>query len=229
MFTFRDAILRVVPPWLRGARGSRLLFSIAIVFDLLLEKCRAAVKSRFPGQYTVETAERIGRERRYDKADTETAGEFAMRLPGWLDAHGRRGNSYVLLEQLHDFWGGLFRIELVYASGRRYVLETDGTITEDDTGWTIPDPEDWARFWLFFWWPEVDAIDDGLWGDSGFWGDGGVWGTSLTMTEVEAVRRIPEAWNAAHARGAVVLLHPTDDPADYWADPDVFVTLALRT
>jgi hypothetical protein len=110
-----------------------------------------------------------------------------------------------------------FPIELVYFSGRRYSLAVDGTITRDDITWTPDDkPENWARWWLFYHWPEP-VNDGGLWGDGSTWGDGGPWGSAaLTVDDARDLQLVPTEWNAAHATGRVVLLH---EGAELWGYP----------
>lgn len=228
MLTFRDRVKRIVPPWLRRFWASRIMYSFAIFFDLLVDAVTAGVHLRFPGYYSEETLAFIGRGRRIPRGPNESAASYALRLVTWLDAHGTRGGPYSMLQQLHAFWGGAFPMFILYPSGMRYSLATDGTITRDVVDWEIPETAKWARWFLFMNWPDDSVLDDGIWDDAGAWDDGGAWDSALTTDEIGEIRAVPELWNAAHGNGEIILLRSTDDPEDHWNDPTPLVAIAMR-
>lgn len=228
MFTFRDTIRRICPPWLRHGTAERILYAIAIQLDALVDSVVAAIEIRFPGVYSGESLPLLGRDRRIRRGPSDTDETYAARLIGWRDAHRRKGNPYALLEQLHAYYApNNFPIQLVNVSGARYSLAVDGTITRDAIEWTPGGgpPEKWARWWLFYEWPAAVG-DDGLWGDPGDWGDGGVWGTDMTVEEADDLRAVPIEWNAAHCFGHVVLLQAGAElwgyPPELWGAPGVW-------
>lgn len=228
MFTFRDRVKRIVPPWLRRFWGSRVLYSLVIFFDLLVDAATTAVHLRFPGYHSDETLAYSGRGRKIPRGPNEDAATYAARLVNWLDSHGTRGGPYSMLDMLHQYWGGAFPMFIVYPSGRRYSLAIDGTITRDAVDWPITETDKTGRWWLFMHWPDDSVLDDGTWDDPGAWSDGGVWDSALTVEEIEEIRAVPEAWNTAHASGEIVLLRSTDDPSTHWEDPTPLVTIAMR-
>jgi hypothetical protein len=202
-----DPVTRV--PWLMRGFGGKFLYALVLQLRALIDMATAAIKIRFPGLYSNETLPIIGRERKIRRGRVETDETYARRLLRWWDDHKRRGGPYALLEQLHAYYApNNFPIELVYASGRRFSLAVDGTITKDDISWPNPPAAKWARWWLIFHWPEV-LEGPGKWGESGDkWGAGGVWGSGLSRAEVDSIRLIPAEWNAAHTLGMILIMGP---------------------
>jgi hypothetical protein len=209
--TFRDAIRELSPPWLRGPVLGKTMYALGALFDEMQANLVAGVKLRFPGLYTYESLPLLGRERRIRRGRLETEAVYASRMLPWLDHHRLRGGPYALLEQLHaHFAPANFAIVLRYTSSRRFSMDVAGTVTRDDSAWSPPHGTTrWARWWLFYDWPEpLDT--DGLWGDPGTWTDGGVWGSNLSPTEVRDLRMVPREWNAQHAVGFLVLDSPLE-------------------
>jgi hypothetical protein len=221
MATLRDQLSSVVPPWLRRSVGGRLLYAIALHFDALVELATIAIKIRFPGLYSYESLPSLSRERRIRRGLGETDASFAARLRGFFEAHRDRGGPYVLLEQIFARYrysvDGAFPVHLMYTSGARFDLATDGAITRDvDTWGTGLGPEEWAHWWLVYEWPTT-ILNDGTWGDPGAWGDGGVWGSTLSVADVTDLRLIPTEWNNGYCKGHLVVLSPGQA---LWGVPD---------
>lgn len=228
--TFRDAIRRISPRWLQGGTAEKVMYSMAIQLDALTDSARAGIKLRFPGLYSPETLAMTGKDRRIRRGRYESDEVYAGRQLRWLDDHRRRGGPYALLEQIFAHYvPAPFAVALVYFSGRRFSMDTNGVISRDDITWQ-PDADTakWARWWLFYQWPDP-VSSDGLWSDPGDWDDGGVWDSDLTIEEVDDIRDLPREWNCAHAFGKVVLLSsgvelwdypqgPWDEPGGIWGE-----------
>ncbi len=221
VITFRDTVRSASPPWLKNGRAEKILYAVAIQLDALGEALVAGVKIRFPNLYSAESLPLIGRERRIRRGRLESDATYATRLLRWLDDHRHRGGPYALLAQLHAHYApASFAITLIYYSGRRFTMAVDGSVVRDEVVWH-PDGNaaKWARWWLFYDWPDSITLDDD-WG-SGTWGDGGVWGSSLTVDDVTDLRLVPREWNAAHPFGRIVLLNNAetwDFPPELWDD-----------
>ncbi len=208
LLSFRDTIRKISPTWLQNGYAERVLYAVGVIADALGDGVVAADKVRFPGVVTSENLPIIGRDRRIIRGRIEPNETYVKRLRRWLDHHRYRGGPYALLEQLFAFYSPLtFPIELRYASGRRFVMSTDGTITRGRIVWSPPgDAARWARWWLIYQWP--DAIPPvSKWGE-GKWGDGRVWGSGLTPQTVRDIRSVPRAWNAGHSIGRITLITP---------------------
>lgn len=236
--TFRDALRDKVPRWLQRGNAQRLLYAIGVHLDAFADAITDGVKQRFPNVYSGDALPELGRERRIRRGRTETNPVYASRLVRWLDDHRRRGGPYALLAQLHaHFAPANFPIDLLYypspllgGAAVRFRMDVDGNVTRDTVEW-LPDAdaEHWARWWLFYFWPDPIG-DDGVWDDPGEWDPDpdeiippGVWDSELTLAEVEALRLVPREWNAAHPFGTVVLLSPGTELWDYpegtWDEP----------
>jgi hypothetical protein len=195
--TYRDLIRRRSPPWLQRGIAEKILYALGVHVDAFADAVTAGVKHRFPGYYSHDALPVIGRERRIPRGRVEPDATYASRLVRWLTDHRLRGGPYAMLAQLHAYYAPAnFAIDLVYYSGRRFHLATDGTVTRDDVAWT-PDTNAarWARWWLFFYTDDFAAPTD---------------------DEIEQLRVVPRAWNAAHANGLIVLFPST---AELWNWP----------
>jgi len=200
--TFRDATREVSPRWLQSGTAEKILYAIALHFDLLAESAVLAVRRRFTDLDDTDALALLGRERRIRQGLTEPDSVYASRLRRWLDDHKTRGGPYAMLRQLQAYYAAApFEIQLIYAMGRRFTMTTDGTITIDAVA---ADGQTWPHWRLEYAWPDA-LSDDGYWGDPGVWGDGGVWGSDLDPDTVETIVQIPSEWNAAHARGKIYL------------------------
>jgi hypothetical protein len=225
--TFRDAVLRVTPRWLQNRNASRLLYAMAAQLDAVVDGVTAGIEMTMPGRYSDETLPIHGRQRRIRRGPSESAESYATRLKRWWGDHRRRGGPYAMLEQVRAFWApSEFDVALVYRSGRRFQMDGDtGAVTIDDIDWSNldDDPDKWARWWLFYEWPESIAAD-GSWESDGVWDDGGVWDSDLTVEDVANIRAVPEDWNNMHCFGTVVLLSDGRELWDYpggtWDEPD---------
>lgn len=223
--SLRDSMREISPPWLRGYVGERVMYSIALVCDALVDLTVGAIKMRFPLAHSDETLPLIGKDRKISRGNSETDESYAARLRGWLDVHPRRGNPIALLGQVFGHYASApFAASLIYRSGRRFDMDSAGVVsTRSDMAWT-PDaePSQWARWWLMYDWPSAVA-SDGTWGDAGTWGDGMVWDSDLTVGLVDDLRMKPVEWNAAHCGGEIVLIHGDlelwDYPDGLWSDP----------
>lgn len=226
--TFRDMLRRLSPTWLQRGVAEKILYGAGVLLDGCADAVIAAVAMRFPGLYSGQSLRLIGNERRIRRGLSEPDETYAGRLIPWLDQHRGRGGPYELLEQLRGFYAAApFPIDLVYYTGQRFRLATDGTITRDAITWSPdPDSERWARWWLLFHWP-TPIVSDGLWSDPGTWDDGGVWDSSTFLPEdIASIKLVPADWIAGHALGTIVIQPDDAELWDYpvgtWGDPGIW-------
>lgn len=208
---YERTVKQVVPPWLRRRVGGSILSGIGAVMDAITSRAGDAVRLRFPG-VDEDALPIIGQERRIVRGPMESSYAYSQRLPGWIDAHRRRGSVYAMLEQWHGYNADSpRRIDIVYQSGTRYVLAADGTITRDTSPGWVPDASPlWARAWAFVY----EGSDPG----------------TPSAVDAAALTVIPRLWTAAHMRPiTVVILWPGvelwdyppgiwDEPGALWAD-----------
>lgn len=224
LLNFRELAWTLCPTWFRRGLAQKFFYAVGLYFDGLVELADAAVRIRFPGAYGVEPLPYISRERRIRQGLGESNVSFAGRLATYLDAHKDRGGPYQLLEQVFAHYrysaDGPFPVHLVYTSGARFDMATDGTITRDAASFSTGlGPDDWAHWWLVYEWP-TPINGDGLWDDAGIYQDDGVWDSDLTPDAVTDFRLIPTEWNNAYCVGHLVLLSSGealwDVPVETW-------------
>lgn len=202
-------LVRRSPPWLRAEEGLKLLLGLGDAVQGVFVRSGEAVRARFPTAGADPGAlALIGAERRIRRGPEEDAATYTGRLQGWLDAHRRRGNAYVLLEQLIAYWRFSLapRMDIVAARGGRHYCPagSDGPedIVHDRITWTTG--TGWANLWAFFYVSEelVEVVD----------ADGNVvvdadgdpvvalvpFDGVLDDDEAETYRAIPREWRAGH-------------------------------
>lgn len=215
--TLRDSLRRRSPRWLQGGNAEKVLYSIGVHLDALVDAAVLAVKFRFPNLVTAETLPLIGRERRIARGPSNTDAVYANRLRTWRQDHRKRGGPISLLNQLGAYYDHLFAIDLYYVpsltrDARRFALSVGGVITWTlDAAWTAYfnaslDGNELrrGRWWLKYAWPST-VSNDGTWGSGGTWDDGGVWDSGLTPAQVADLLVVPTEWNTAHAHGMIIL------------------------
>lgn len=140
----------ILPPWLLRTEGTKLIGGIADVIDDHRDRLVAGVKLRFPGLYTLEGIDRIGKERRLRRGPAETAEVFAERLPRWWEDHRTRGNAYALLNQMLAYFTGTLGppYDCVSYRGLRYAMDANGDITRDSITWGTDESGNWANVWI---------------------------------------------------------------------------------
>jgi hypothetical protein len=195
LLTFRDTMKSISPPWLQTGLAEKILYSLAIQCDAFGDALVAGVKQRFPGYYSFDSLVLLGRERRIERGLFEGDKAYASRLTQWLADHRRRGSGYALLSQVHlHYQPNSFPVDLVYYAGSvRFQMAADGTIVRDLVSW-IPDTNraKWARWWLFYYADNWESA-------------------APTAEELQDLRLVPRAWNAAHCLGQLVLFPSTGE------------------
>jgi len=194
ILTFRDAIWRASPPWLKTGTAQRILYSIAVQIDAAGDAITAGVKLRFPGVYTFESLPLIGRERRIRRGRAEADENYSARLLRWLEDHKTRGGPYALLTQLYYHYApDNFPIVLLYRSGGQFTLAVDGTITYVEIG-TLPAAQ-WSQWHLLYF---TDTLP------------------VSTPADLADLAVVPREWIAAHCLAEVIVM-PTG--AELWDYP----------
>jgi hypothetical protein len=185
----------VLPPWLLRTEGLKFIGGLADVIDDHRDRLVAGVKLRFPGLYTLEGVDRIGRERRLRRGPNEDAEVFAGRIQRWWEDHRTRGNGYALLEQILAYLVGTLAppYDVVSYLGVRHVMDTDEEITRDTITWGTDETGYWARVWVFLYTTASSVSDEVL----------------------ESYTAIVRDWIPGHVIGFVVVIHPDTRLWDY--------------
>lgn len=217
--TFANSLIKRLPPWWGRLFGAPIVRGLAAPIDEMMTDTSDSIKLRFPKEDSDPAAlALIGKERRILRGPHEPAITYADRLRPWLDDHKTRGGPYALARQLWLFWRAALNVpfEIIYYSGRRYSVATDGTITRDDIGWhdpngTEPTPH-WSEIWIVFHLDGLTASWVDELGDT-IVTDGGeeiifdvLSGGALTPDEAEDFASVPREWSAAHVKRIHIVL-----------------------
>ena len=186
----------ILPPWLMRTEGLRLVGAIADVIDDHRDRLVGGVKLRFPGLYSTDGLDLIGRERRLRRGPAEDADVFAARLTRWWEDHRTRGNGFALLRQMQAYLVGTLDppYDVVSYLGVRHAMDADGEITRDVITWSNDGDGLWARLWVFLY-TEASSVDPDT---------------------LEAYAAIVRDWIPAHINSCkIVVLHPGTRLWDY--------------
>jgi len=210
MPTFRDGFTRRVPSWLRGTNAGAFVYTIGLHMDLLVDMMVSAAKKPLPGaQAPHDTLALLSEDRGILRGPNEAPLDYALRLRRWRQSNEGRGGPYQLLEQTQAYFAGfeIMPIDVTYKSGRRFSIDANGDITQDDvTPWDIADGNSNPTRWIMCIRPAVDY-------------------PSLTDEQITAV---PFSWNALQCKGQCVVLwlpgntHVWDEPGLTWDAVEVW-------
>lgn len=185
-YSFLNMFKAILPPWLMRTEGLKVIGGIADVIDDHRDRTVAGVKLRFPGLYTDEGVDKIGRERRLRRGPKESAPVFAARLQRWWLDHSTRGNAYALLEQMFAYLLGanVPPFEVISYNGLRHTIDANQDITRDSITWGTDETGNWSQVWVFIYYPNT-VISDAV---------------------VEQFAAIVHDWLAAHTIGHLVII-----------------------
>lgn len=91
---------QIDPPWLQGPNGQKFLYTIRVMFDVLLDKQNQAMRAHIPGQGTPTALPYLSSDRLIAQGPTEPAAAFAGRLSLAFDSWSRAGARRAILEQV---------------------------------------------------------------------------------------------------------------------------------
>jgi hypothetical protein len=215
---FRTLPRWLVPRWLNEGDYEKVLYSWMLLFDVWRETLRQGLLARFPSQ-TGETANALtGEDRGIVKGRDETNAHYAQRLIRWRwpQGHRVRGNSFSMLEQFSEYFGGLDGY-VIDVKGNKRERTAEGDISYSyGNAWNwdgVPATPRWGRFWVVLDLSEI-ATEQLDFGDPDLWG--GALGTpgytigqqGVTAEDVNALRRMMagRAWKCAGVRAEWVIV-----------------------
>lgn len=100
--TFRDLVTNVppvgiVPTFLNGPVGSRYMYSMAIIYDALIDAAGYAIRAGLPHYAPSDALTWIGQDRLIFQGPNEPTASYIARLVQWLDLWRHAGTSTALL------------------------------------------------------------------------------------------------------------------------------------
>jgi hypothetical protein len=152
LYKVRDTFLAILPKWARKWPGTmyRVVTTLGVCSDARRDAVSAAVEMRFPGSYSYETLDLIGRHRGIIRGPLEPDATYAATLQDWLVIGKRWGGFHLMLERIQALFApDLPWVEMITNWGGWLRLNADGTFTRGARDWNWDNHPDWdSRFWI---------------------------------------------------------------------------------
>lgn len=219
----RHALTSMVPNWLSNRPGAnvgfRILYSIALMFDVLVEMMLQGLYAAMPGKGTPTALGVLGQSRGILQGLTETNSAFAVRLRNWLFYWYNAGSGEILAQMIQSFLPGNPQVRIVDRSGNWVTAFQNGTTqAQVDTAWnwdSISNPERanwWSDIWIIVypdpwvtWEPNNGAGPGTGWANAAAqtqWSSGGPQGLGIghqvPRVAVDGILQIVATWKGAH-------------------------------
>lgn len=191
--SFLSYAIQVSPPWMRGRMGAAWTEAKAIVFEVLADATREAIKARFPLIAPEDALPYLSSERGLEKMPAESVATWRERIwsawDTWIWAGTKNGVQDAI--DLAD------------------LFPTTSRSIKEWWDWPNLPSAEWARFWLLVEQPHAYTAPPNV-GDPGLLVDGSwVVGISgMTIQQVQLLRRTIRTWKPAHTRcpAAIIVL-----------------------
>ncbi len=169
--TYRTIMQRGLPRAMLLGEGSKLMYVLGVMCDLVGIKVRGAMTMSLPSVCPDDQLPNLGRDRGIIRGVRETSQSYRTRLKGWRNPHGHktRGTPMALLLQAQAAFRGVSHAT-IDQRGKTLTLDSEGTLTRTDSldfDWDgEADATHWGRYWL------VIETESGPWPtfDEGGWG-----------------------------------------------------------
>ena len=182
----------VVPPWLRRTWGKAFLQTFAYPLDALGDEHVAAVQAPWPWLAPSDALYYIGTERQLEKYPGEDEEIYRIRLWNAWDTWRLAGTEEGLLDQLYLATASIGLTDITI----RYNRDWEPAPPDGNTDW-------WSRFWVVI--GEPHPWEMAVWGE-GSWGDGRLWGASITIEQINLLKRVIKQWKASHSYCEAILI-----------------------
>jgi hypothetical protein len=234
--TFRQVVKSLGPGWLTrdviaDAEGelhecdSRVLWTIATLFDALSMRARYGILARSPSpDMPPDAAVVLAQDWRVLRGFGETDAELIARLQLTPNHWQTWGLAWPMLEQLRGYIGSDARdVAIVTGRADYKIVDVDGdrSIVRATTwDWDGEMGPQWARFWVVIFSQLGPYGPEGDFGDGSLFGDGGAVGIDCSPAEVQQLRLLVAQWkHAGSANNCIVVTF--DDPWFEPASPDL--------
>ncbi len=226
-FRFRNMFKFALPARFRTGEGELLQGVIAMILDASLQRVREATQASLPTQAGDSALALHGLDRAIRRGRSETRDHYAQRLLRWRWPRGHRvrGSDFALLEQISEYFGGMYGA-VADAAGSVYTRAIDGTLSwAFGVGWNWDgagaSPQ-WGRFWVTIdpsggnGVPGTAISATPALGDPTLWGGGyGVDGQTIgllgvTPADMLALRELmlpPTPWKPAGTRSEWLIIN----------------------
>ena len=230
---FRTVSKFLMPYWLSSGDGELVNYSLDLMRDAFIERCRLGLLARFPqngpnGELAPDDAlVQMGNDRRVVRGINETSASYALRLIQWLDDRITQGSPFTLMKKLAEYTGGgaltgVCSFRTVDARGNWYSRDVNGnnTVLLNQQNWdwdgTPAITNRWSRFWVIIYPPSSLWTTNPDWDDvtGPSWTDPiDTWGSTATDDEVSTIQSLVSEWKPAGTRCVNIII--AFDPASF--------------
>ena len=215
MTTFRDSIGTTAPPSLQRTWGSRLLYSIGVKFDALIEWLARGARASLARDAPPDGLALLGKERGIMRGFAESAAAYAVRLSTWMRDQKQKGTAIAMLRQLQGYFSGYaVRIRIVSNIGAWHSIDEDGAYSYvNGVNWNWDNDQSKSnRYWVIIYPSNVWSVAN-TYGAEYHYGTDTAWGVEAAPQHGLDILQIINDWNTAHADCWGVIL--AFDPASF--------------
>jgi hypothetical protein len=239
----RDTIKKISPTSLQGGTAEKLLYSMGLVGDVLLEKVNEGVLARIPTRTkTVTSLPFIGADREIPQGLSESSPSYAIRLKRAFDDWYYAGSARSILSQILGYLSSATpRVLAVNNTSAWDYIPQDSTSlipTHLPSTFGVAPTANWdwdsaLGYTSAMWWRTWIIIDSTGWVASTRtwtdgvkpWGDPGYsWGLDCSSSVISSIRSLVGQWKSQHAwvRWLIICFDPTEfDPTTAPGDPSL--------
>jgi len=209
----RDALRSIIPNWLADRlsnnTGYKVLYTIALLADGIIEVALQGLNAAWPGAGTPTALPLIGQSRGIIRGSGESDAAYEARLQQWNTLWQNAGADETLAQLIQTYLGNNLVVRVISRSGTFVTANADGTTTKAiDTSWnwdTAYNPERapwWSDIWVVVYldtrWPRYTYLSDTAWRSA--WGtrQGFGIGHQVPRDAVDDVLNIVATFKGAH-------------------------------
>lgn len=221
--TFRDESDAISASYWNGPNGSRVRYSMAVLYDALAQSAIYAVQAGAPSLAPFDALPWISADRGIIQGFQESTTSLRARFIQWLDrwAYSGRPAGVLLairgwiLPQLPQvalvtdrsvWWGYAAGVDPMPAGAQTVLPATRTPETVGTWNWDYPNVMSataggrWARAWPIIWSTGVSwcTRETQNWG-AGTWGDGGAWGFGQPAADFVGLPTLAAQWKRQHS------------------------------
>lgn len=238
----RNALSSFIPNWLANRpglnTGFKVLYSIALVADAMVEAGWEGLLAAFPGVGTATALPLIGSSRGLLQGPNETDAAFAARCVQWLTSWELAGSAQGLGQQIQAYLvqpNGTYPVVVVVdRAGNVVTCNADQSVSFSTATWTWDNVGGWVEAAYFSpgtvasWWSDLWVIvqdfsthytsfTDPNWLAAWNSGDQTLDGL-IPQSTVQGVMSIVDVWKGAHSWVREVIFTP--NPASFLSTPN---------
>lgn len=219
--SFRTLVRDLLPGYLRDdAKGERVAYSVAVLFDMLVEWTRQGLVARFPGEAPPDGLQHIGADRRIVRGFDESTESYRLRLKAWRQQWRLAGHARGILDAIAGYLTGHDVIVRIFTdSAAMYQRDAAGVFSHRyDVDWDWDGTDEWWRYWVYIYAPPSLGWAPGTYGDGSTFGDDGALtrSSAITRAQKRTIDLLIREWGPRHGKCEWIIVSSDSD----FLDPD---------